>query len=97
MPQHAGISVRKLPGGDLHAAVSIAAQGRLCTIEFGEGGAPPELTPGSLLEITSAQTMYLGEVLAREHRRIEAQVEHAVDRARVAALQASWDQVDSAR
>ena len=97
MPQQAAISVRRLPGGELHPALAIASQGRSWVVEFGDGGAPSDLTPASPVEIITAQTTYLGEVLSCQPQRIEVQVEHAVDRSRVAALQAAWDQSGSAR
>jgi hypothetical protein len=89
MPEQSQVSVRKLPGGEAHPAIAVECRGRICSVEFREV-VPPELAPLTLIEITTGETVYLGEVQSIDARRIEVRVEHCIDRARVAEIQAAW-------
>ena len=90
MPEQSEVSVRKLPDGEPHPAIAVECRGRICRVEFGEGGVPSELAPLALVEITTGRLVYLGEVQSIDARGIAVQAEHCIDRERVAEIQAAW-------
>jgi len=88
MSELSPVTVRLLPSGEIRPGVELGRYGRVIELELpGEGATFP---CGVLIEITTPDRVYLGEVLARKHPRMTVLVEHSVDRARVEALQESW-------
>ena len=90
MPEPAEVSVRRLPGGVLHPAVSVAGAGHSRIVEFGPSGVPSDLALAAAVEIVTPDRILLGTVFSRGAKSLEVQVEHALDRSRVAALQRAW-------
>jgi len=90
MPEPVEVRVRRLPGGEFHSAVSIAGNGNSRTVGFGASGVPLDLALDAAVEIVTAEKILLGAVLSRGVKTLEVQVEHALDRSRVAELQAIW-------
>jgi hypothetical protein len=90
MPERTEMTLRQLPGGDVYRVAEVARRGRQIEIELLEDA--PSLKGGALVEISAQENFLLGEVLARQGQRLEIALEHSVDRAKVAAIQALWGQ-----
>jgi hypothetical protein len=90
MPEHNETTVRQLPAGDPRRAREIARKGRSIEIELLEEAS--DLTTGKLVEISSEENIYLGELRTRQGLRLTVTLEHAVDRAKIMAIQALWKQ-----
>ena len=88
MPEHNELTVRQLPDGEPRRVREVVRQGRTMEVELLEEA--PNLTSGVLVEIASAENIYLGELQARQGLRLNVTLEHAVDRAKIAAIQALW-------
>jgi hypothetical protein len=88
MPEQIEMTVRQLPDGEPCRMKEIVRKGRSIEIELLEEA--PNLASGALVEISSAENLYLGEVQARQGLRLSVMLEHAVDRAKVLAIQALW-------
>ena len=50
----------------------------------------PELKTGDLVEVTSPEYLYLGEIVMRQAGTVVVSVEHKVDREVLAAIQQVW-------
>lgn len=46
--------------------------------------------PGTLVEISSSATIYLGEILCVQDLRLVVSVEHSLDRSVVSRIQSNW-------
>jgi hypothetical protein len=88
MPEQIEMTVRQLPDGEPYGMKEIIRKGRSIEIELLEEA--PNLASGALVEISSTDVLYLGEVQARQGSRLSVMLEHAVDRAKVLAIQALW-------
>ena len=82
------MSVRQLPGGEPYRVREIARTGRSIEIELLEDA--PNLANGALVEISSPEYIYLGELQVRQGLRLTVTLEHAVDRAKIIGIQALW-------
>ncbi len=88
MAEQIEMTVRQLPDGEPLRIKEIGRQDRSVEIELLEESA--SLTSGSLVEISSADNIYLGELQMRQGSRLSVMIEHAVDRAKIKAIQALW-------
>ena len=88
MPEPIQVTVRKLPNGDVLPGQEVSRQGRVIEIELSDGPSP--LRCGAAVEIMSEEKIYLGEIQATSGAKMKISVEHVVDRAKIAAIQAVW-------
>ena len=88
MSEQIEMTMRQLPDGEPRRVREIGRQGCKMELELLEDAS--NLVSGSLVEISSAENIYLGEVQARQGLRLSLMLEHAVDRAKVTAIQALW-------
>jgi hypothetical protein len=94
------VTIRKLSAGDgregeLHDQEGSLLRIRLESGRFEPGKAQPEFVTADLVEVTSSQTLCLGEVQGREGELLIVSVEHSVDRAALAAIQQVWYRPES--
>lgn len=92
MSEQSELTVRQLPDGVARLAREGTWNGNLFEIELPADDHNGEFNAGALVEIESAEMIYLGAVLRREGMRIAVDVEHAIDRAKLSRIQEMWDQ-----
>jgi hypothetical protein len=92
MPAESEITVRQLPDGVPRRAAEQSWHGSVVEIELlGEAGSG-ELDPGSLAEIESTGSIYLGAVTSRREASVMVDIEHALDRTKLSRIQEMWNQ-----
>lgn len=92
MPEGSEVTLRRLPEGGVHRAVERSWAGRCMELELeAEAG---ELGIGCLAEIEGSESIYLGEVQRKDGPRVWVEVEHRVDRAKLARIQELWNEAD---
>jgi len=84
------VTVRRLPDGDVHAAVMGGLNGQLLRIDLAPVPAGVSLNAGDLVEVGCAKTLYLGEVRSLRNETMIIGVEHALDRETLALIQQVW-------
>ena len=91
MPEHnEGVKVRRLPDGDVHAGRLEGREGQRLRLTTPPEDDSTEFGTGALVEVQCEQVLYLGEVQGREDSVMIIAIEHAVDRAALAAIQNIW-------
>lgn len=84
------VTVRLLPTGEPQPARLESQAGPRLRIRLTDDTAVPGLGASALVEVQSEQFLYLGEVLGRQQQLLIVAVEHAVNRAALAAIQDVW-------
>lgn len=84
------VVIRRLPAGDTQTGVLQNLGGRLLRIKVTPDGVVPGFTAGALVEVSCAETLYLGEVQSRLDEVVTVLVEHSIDRATLSAIQRVW-------
>lgn len=90
MTEAVGIRIRRLPDGEFHEAPQMAWRGRILEIGLSAGTRAPELAAGVLVEIQSAEGLYLGVLEELSPERLGVRVEHAVRWEQVEWIQDVW-------
>jgi len=88
------VTLHRLPEGGIQRAVERSWSGRHLELELFAGG--DDLGIGALVEIETGAAIYLGEIQRRQGPRLWVAVEHSVDRAKLARIQESWNEADTA-
>jgi hypothetical protein len=94
MAEGSEVSLRKLPDGDVKPARECSWSGRYLELELLDDG--DEFGIGALVEIETGEAIYLGEAQRRQGPRLWVAVEHSVDRGKLARIQESWNEADTA-
>jgi hypothetical protein len=89
------VTIRKFSAVDSREGNLHSEEGSLLRIRLEPGGAQPEFLTADLVEVMCSQTLCLGEVQGREGELLIVNVEHAVDRAALAAIQQVWYRPES--
>jgi hypothetical protein len=84
------VTIRRLPDGEPQPATEHSLAGVLLRVELPPGPASRQFGMGALVEVESAETLYLGEVQGCQGLLLLIAVEHAVDRTALAAIQRIW-------
>ena len=84
------VTIRRLKDTNTHQAQVESLKGRLMRVVLSADSAPENLQPGDLVEIDSAETLYLGEIAERHEAHLAVNLEHAVDRSALALIQEMW-------
>lgn len=79
-----------MPQGTPASGLHCGLEGRLLEIELTSGTDISCFPAGSLIEVGSPTTLYLGEVYVSDGRRRVIGVEHLIDRESLAAIQDLW-------
>jgi hypothetical protein len=90
MSEAVGIRFRRMPDGEFHQAPEMAWRGRILEIGLPAGTLAPELAVGVLVEIQSAEGLYLGVLEEASPERLCVRVEHAVRWEQVEWIQDVW-------
>lgn len=88
MPERGLMKVRSLPNGDFHDMQETGWDGNMLHLAFSGDGMG--FSRGVLVEIQGESQLYLGEVRHCSGGAIKVLVEHALDSARLAAMQDTW-------
>jgi len=90
------VTIRRLPDGDPQMGkISDRAAGHLAIVP--DAVRLVGFDAGALVEVESAETLYLGEVTAcTPDSRMTVAVEHFLDRATLAEIQKGWQTAESA-
>ena len=88
------VTLRRLPEGSPRRAVERSSNGRHLELELADEAA--EFSAGTLAEIETSQSIYLGEIRRREGFHLWVAVEHALDRARLRRIQELWNEAEAA-
>lgn len=94
------VTVRRLPDGDAYLALSPNRlpnhpDGQIVHIDLSLNSPEADLKAGDLVEVTSPQYLYLGEVVGRKASSLIVGVEHKLDREVLAVIQQVWRGPDS--
>lgn len=81
------VTLRTLPSGAARAGCLEASEGDRLRIKVQEGTGFPL---GSLVEVTGAAKLYLGQIIGSQDALIVVQVEHSLDRSTLAELGTVW-------
>ena len=92
MSEQSELTVRQLPDGAARPVREGAWNGNLFEIELTADDHNGEFDAGALVEIESAEMIYLGAVLRRDGVRMAVDVEHVIDRSKLSRIQEMWDQ-----
>jgi hypothetical protein len=94
MREREEVRVRRLPTGNFRHGFQCNFKGDLLEVEFATPDGAAGLETGSLVEVESELTLYLGEVYGQEGARLVIGVEHVVDRPALAAMEDVWSHPD---
>jgi hypothetical protein len=92
MPEGSEVTLHRLPKGDVHRGVERSWSGRFLELELDLEA--DELGIGCLVEIEGVEAIYLGEIQKTRGSRLWVEVEHRVDRAKLARIQELWHEAD---
>jgi hypothetical protein len=84
------VTVRRLPDGHVQPARIETREHHHLLIALAGEAAARGFEAGALIEIQSAETIYLGTVLRQQDSRLGISVEHAVNRAVLAEIEDAW-------
>ncbi|MGA3028662.1 MAG: hypothetical protein ABSF98_28280 [Bryobacteraceae bacterium] len=84
------VTIRRLPDGEPQPAAGHSLTGALLRVELPPTPANRQFGIGALVEVESADVLYLGEVQGCQGPLLLIAVEHAVDRGTLAAIQQVW-------
>jgi len=84
------VTVRRLPDGPVQSARIQSREGPQIFLSLLGEAASQEFPSGALLEIQSADSIYLGAVLRRQESGLLVAVEHALQRAALAEIEEAW-------
>jgi hypothetical protein len=84
------VTIRRLPDGEPQPATELSLTGTLLRVELPPNPASRQFGMGALVEVESAEVLYLGEVQGCQGLLLIIAVEHAVDRGALAAIQHVW-------
>jgi hypothetical protein len=85
------ITVRRLPDLDPYPAVEMRLEGRHLQVEMESEASAATLASGNcLVEVDSAEMVYLGEVCGCHGNVLAVHVNHALDRDRLSRVQEAW-------
>ena len=88
MPDPSRMKLRSLPDGGLQEAWEAGWEGNMLHLTLPEG--QTGFSPGVLAEIESEAKLYLGEVRQCGPSAMKVQIEHSLDRSRLASMQEQW-------
>ena len=91
------VTFRRLPGGDEIRGPMERRQQEPLQVAVGMDGNAAAFLVGTAVEIGCARVLYLGEVIAVQGSSVVVEVKHALDRAALAAIQETWQDVPHAR
>ena len=91
------VTIRRLPDGESQPAIERSLAGALLLLELPPSTAGRPFGLGTLVEVASSSTLYLGEVQGWHDLLLSIAVEHAVDREALAAIQRIWQPPDQPR
>jgi hypothetical protein len=86
------VTVRQLPGGELQSAFWERTGRNQYLLTGLQDPGRQAFRPGSLIEIQSADTTYLGQILSEQESSLIINVEHALGRAALEELTQAWNQ-----
>jgi len=87
------VALRRLPKGSPQRALQTSWNGRDLELELVADA--DEFDPGALAEIETNDAIYLGVVRKKQGLRLCVAVEHWLDRAKLARIQALWNESDA--
>ena len=93
MSEGGEVALRRLPEGSLKRALLTSWNGRDLELELVADS--DEFGAGALAEIETSDAIYLGVVRSKQGLRILIAVEHWLDRAKLARIQALWNESDA--
>lgn len=92
MSEGGEVALRRLPEGIVARAIQTSWNGRDLELEL--IAAADEFGTGALAEIETSDAIYLGVVRRRQGLRLSIAVEHWLDKAKLARIQALWNETD---
>jgi len=90
VPPSDWVTVRQLPAGEVHSCRLESCEEQQLRVTVPPDAKAGEFVSGAPVEVKGEGILYLGVVLGRQESVMLVAIEHAVDRAALAALQEVW-------
>ena len=92
--QNQQLNVRQLRDGRTEEGICESLEGSQLHLRLVALPETAAFDAGELVEVTTVQTLYLGEIISRQGELLRIVVEHALDREALAAIHEVWHRPD---